>query len=258
MPERILREYAVRSIPLSKWIPGVPAMSGTFDETAWKKIVADAVSSPSSTVAPESISLAFLLVGETSGEQHVSIARLSESVLDVLIRDKGWFSGRRESIRELTVSKTYQTSAAAKSGCRIDIYGAPSGSMTVDDRRARPLLSGVYVLGSATKGAFSDWLKQHLSAPLAATRYAISLSFGSSLIDIANASSGEVKCILEGLYPILGGLDDPAKDWRITSLDLEKNCDEIPDDTVKITIRHGPYPRLELRRGDVLLVLRYC
>jgi hypothetical protein len=105
----------------------------------------------------------------------------------------------------------------------------------------RVIFEGVYRGKLPKRGSDTDiaeWLEANKAniRKVNAAPFAVSLSFGSARVNIADVSTGPTKPIIDNLFPLIGGTVSQPDDWRIQSLLVQKHVDGIADNEVFMCI----------------------
>lgn len=214
---------------------GIPATFATKGEVPWKKALECSVYSiPIPSSENFGLNLKFILPTLAPNNHPLDIDNLCEPVFSVLVNKLGWFGGKRPNIKWWRAMK---------------ICGQPSGLQLSAETRiplemtrlfGNLLFDGVYegeLPRKATDNQIPSWLNslKEFESSQNNGRFVIRLQFGGLKLNIGNIATGEVKSIIDCLYPVIGGLKGKPEDWRVDALQVEKGTTNL-DDSVRISI----------------------
>jgi hypothetical protein len=216
-------------------VPGIPATFATKGEIPWRKALECSICSiPTLSNENFGFDLKFILPTLAPNNQPLDIDNLCEPVFSVLINKLGWFGGKRPNIKWWRAMK---------------ICGQPSGLQLSAETRIplemtrlfeNLLFDGVYegeLPRRATDNQIPSWINslKEFESPQNSDRFVIHLQFGGLKLNIGNIATGEVKSIIDCLYPVIGGLKGKPEDWRVDVLQVEKGATNL-NDSVRISI----------------------
>ncbi len=217
------------------WVSGIPATFATKGEIPWRKALECSICSiPIPSNENFGLDLKFILPTLAPNNQPLDIDNLCEPVFSVLINKLGWFGGKRPNIKWWRAMK---------------ICGQPSGLQLSAKKMihlkmtrvfGNLLFEGVYegeLPCKATDNQIPSWLNslKEFESPQNNDRFVIRLQFGGLKVNIGNIATGEVKSIIDCLYPVIGGLKGKPEDWRVDILQVEKGTTNL-NDSVRISI----------------------
>lgn len=195
-------------------VDGEPASFATRGEVPWKERLAAELGGVAFDPAGTVLSLDLVVSPRQGYPMGPDIDNLCDPVIAVLVGRLGWFGGRRPNIAGLWARKR----VGPRTGCEISVFPdwvqTPLGDVPV-------LLDATWTGALPTSGrdlTFAQWVGRELQAlPSPGSRVAVRLAFAGRL-NIAELSTGRVKNVIDGLWPILGGTPGAPDDSRVAIL----------------------------------------
>ncbi len=201
------------------WVHGVPATFATKGEIPWRKALEHAICSiPIPSNENFGLNLKFILPTLTPNNQPLDVDNLCEPVFSVLINKLGWFGGKPSGL---------QFSVETKIPLEMTrVFGNLLFDAVFEGELPR----------KATDNNIPSWLNSLKKFDQQNNdRFVIRLQFGGLKLNIGNIATGEVKSIIDCLYPVIGGLKGKPEDWRVDVLQVEKGTTNL-NDSVRISI----------------------
>ncbi len=216
------------------WISGIPGTFATSKEAPWKESLIKSVP-PASEEKFSGIRLKFKLPTLSPNKQSLDVDNLCEPVFSVIINKLGWFDGKRPNLiwwcgeKEMGKPSGLELSLESMQAPRLEEeFGSPIFKRTFEGE----------LPNKASDPEIPSWLNSIIKTdqPINNDRFAVRLQFGGSKVNIGDIATGKVKSTIDCLYPILGGERSKPEDWRIDTLQVEKNVPNIIEGTVRICI----------------------
>lgn len=212
------------------WIGGFPATYSTGREKPWKQRLNQALSGKQ--YHENTIDLQFVFTKDNYEKRPYDIDNLCEPVSAVLTSSLRWFSGSRRNISLWTARKHIGKEQG------LLIRDTNSSILTPSNM---PLFNEVYggaLPTRATDDGLPLWIK-NLGEFKVGKKCSVRLTFQNMPVNIADISTGNVKSIIDCLYPILGGGPKAPNDRIIEMLTVERvsSNDEMPG--VRIAVWEG-------------------
>jgi hypothetical protein len=195
-------------------VEGDPASFATRGEVPWKERLEAALGEVAFDPTGTVLSLDFVVSARPGYPMGADLDNLCEPVIAVVAGRLGWFGGRRFDIRGLWARKRVGT----PTGCEVSVFPdwaqAPLGNVPV-------LLDATWTGELPRSGrdlVFAQWVGRELRAlPSPGSRVAVRVEFAGRL-NIADMSTGRLKNVIDGLWPILGGTPGAPDDSRVAIL----------------------------------------
>jgi hypothetical protein len=203
-------------IDTSFWIAGEPATFATAREAAWKASLRKGIAAPTLRGRETGLVVRFAVSSLRRNGEPFDVDNLCDPVFVVLIRQAGWFGGRKTGLTWWEASKRL----GQPCGCQIDIH--EERSFSLPDRA--PFWDEIYCGALPTSGSSPEmvqWAIAHRAAravdwvPETCVLY---LGFADGAVNIGEISTGRVKSAVDCLYPWLGGTAEDPEDWRVETL----------------------------------------
>lgn len=216
------------------WVEGIPSVWGTKAEEPWRETLKTHIPlACTEDQEAHGVQLRISLEADTRAGQRFDLDNLCEPVFRVLVSERGYFGGRRPNVMWWSAFKRVERPP----GCRIEFGTRPE----TNGQMGRVIFEGVYRGKLPKRGSDTDiaeWLeaKKANTGKANAAPFAVSLSFGSARVNIADVSTGPTKPIIDNLFPLIGGTVSQPDDWRIQSLLVQKHVDGIADNEVFMCI----------------------
>lgn len=215
------------------WVDGIPATFATAKEGPWKLALENAVPAGVGRQAA-GLTLDFILPTLSPAGHPLDVDNLCEPVFSVFINKLGWFGGKRPNLMWWRATKA----CGDPSGVRLAVEPGPRPDMNPEFGFA--FFNAAFrgeLPSSATDERVPAWLGLlgPIDLPPEDARLALRLRFGSARTNIGNIATGEVKSLIDCLYPILGGSPGKPEDWRIDVLQVEKDIKDLEADVVAVT-----------------------
>ena len=195
------------------WVSGIPATFATRRERPWKQALERSVLRPAGQVV-DGLVLRFSLPTLAPHGQPLDIDNLCEPVFSVVINKLGWFGGKRPNLRWWHATKT----CGQPSGLRLSVHSV--SPRVISDGAHDECLDTTYT-GTLPRKATDDGIPSWLNSlggfkpPAKHDRFAVQLQFGGSMVNIGDIATGNVKAVLDCLYPVIGGVKGKPEDWRV-------------------------------------------
>jgi hypothetical protein len=209
------------------WVPGTPiTFAGAEREKVWRGLVMAHVPEAAGNTSHTGLAIHFAI----PDPRKQDLDNLAEPVLSAVVNTRGWFDGRRPNLQWLALRKAPATSL----GCRISLLAEPPPDwLPTSD----PVVDGSYAGPFPTSGTsteFAAWLADRCSQGRDA-RYAAAFRFAEHP-NLGEVATGGIKPFIDCMWPLLAGSAGKPEDWRIDNLLLTRECEDVADDAVAITV----------------------
>ena len=201
------------------WIAGVPATFATKGEKTWRSTVNAALKGRS--MPGNALQLRFVLPETDVWKRIADIDNFCEPLFSEIVNRLGWAGGRRPNLLWWHAEKLFGEEPGVELAFLTSPVPPPAilGERLIFDDIFRGRLPT-----SAKAPEIPQWLStSHAETPVnATTRVAIELRFGGTRVNIGNIATGEVKSVIDCLYPVLGGKAGAPEDWKVDRLRVSK------------------------------------
>ena len=68
------------------------------------------------------------------------------------------------------------------------------------------------------------------------TNFLVVMRFGNRHLNLGDVSTGKIKHIIDGLYPLVGGMPGRPDDWRISAMAVEKGSRDLLPQSISVTV----------------------
>lgn len=211
-------------------VAGDPAPFATAGERPWREALEAALGHVTFDPAGTVLSLDFIVSAPPGYPMGADLDNLCEPVIAVVAGRLGWFGGRRPGILGLWARKRVGTPTSCEISVFSDWVQVPLGNAPV-------LFDGTWAGELPRSGrdlVFAQWIGRELRAlPSPGSRVAVRLEFAGRL-NIADVSTGRLKNVIDGLWPVLGGTPGAPDDSRVAILAVTQGSQL--DGSVRVTV----------------------
>jgi hypothetical protein len=224
--EAEIRTVAAAAPPASAraaWsVVGRPTpFAGGKNEADWRAAIVDTVPPASDPSVHSGIRVRFALSGSAGRPRKCDLDNLLDPVISSVVNKRGWCGGKRTALNFVQAEKL----VADTEGADIELLESPT---VVELVAESVLLDAVYdgaCPTSALDPVFAAWVQAVMTETLGERRASVALTFSDSTVNLGEVSTGRLKPLIDGLWPLLGGTPAAPQDERIDELLLVRRAD---------------------------------
>lgn len=169
---------------------------------------------------------------QPSTRRPPDVDNLCEPVLSVAIGTLGCFARRRPNMLVLHATRTL---TRGQTGCSIALIDSPpamKGRVTFDDVWDGPFPT------SAGDDLFATWVNERVPARLPVGSLSVELHYFGAHVNLGEIATGPSKSVIDGLWPLFGGVPRAPHDHRVAELLVTKPAEARPEASgVRVVVR---------------------